>query len=111
MPEVSKTEIGRRFFKMQKEKQVEKAIGKIRQTQGSEWSLYSSSDIEALKQILGEAWVFIERDAWDSVAFTRLSGMDLRELIHIGKEVRDAIISGKTGAEKSMPTLMKKAAS
>ena len=111
MPEVSKTEIGRRFFKMQRKKQVEKAIGKIRQAHGSEWSLYSSSDIEALKQILGEAWVFIERDAWDSVAFTRLSGMDLRELIRIGKEVRDALISGKTGAEKSMPVLMKKAAS
>jgi len=109
MPEVSKTEIGRRFFKMQKEKQVENALGKIRQAQGPEWSLYASGDIEALKQVLGEVWVFIEREAWDSIAFTRLSGMDLRDLIRIGRDVRDAATSGKTAAEKSMPILMKKA--
>ena len=110
MPEVSKTEIGRRFYKIQKEKEVEKAIEKIRQAQGSEWSLYSPGDIEAIKQVLGEVWVFLERDAWDTIAFTRLAGMDLRELIRIGKDIRDTIISGKTGAEKSIPVLMKKAA-
>jgi hypothetical protein len=54
MSEISKTEIGRRFFKLQKEKQVEKAIEKIRQAQGSEWSLYTRGDSEALMQVLGE---------------------------------------------------------
>ena len=109
MPEVSKTEIGRRFFQMQKEKQVEDALGKIRQAHGTEWSLYSSGDIEALKQVLGEVWVFIDRDAWERIAFTRLSGLDLRDLIHIGSDVRATLISGKTGAEKSIPVLVKTA--
>ena len=107
MPEVSKTEIGRRFFKMQKEKQVEKTIEKIRQAQGSEWALYSKSDIDALKEVLGEAWIFIERDSWDQVSFTRLTGIELRELIRYGKDVRDNIISGKAAAEKSLPLLLK----
>jgi hypothetical protein len=108
MSDVSKTEIGRRFFKMQKEKQVEKAIEKIRQAQGSEWVLYSRSDIEALMQVLGEVWIFVERDSWDKIAFTRLSGIELRELIRFGRDVQDSVISGKSAAEKSMPILVRK---
>jgi hypothetical protein len=108
MSEISKTEIGRRFFKMQKEKQVEKAIEKIRQAQGSDWALYSPGDIEALKQVLGEVWIFMERDTWDQVAFTRLSGIELRELIRYGRDVHDSVISGKSAAEKSIPILVRK---
>ena len=108
MSEVSKTEIGRRFFKLQKEKQVEKAIEKIRQAQGSEWVLYSQGDIEALMQVLGEVWIFVERDSWDQIAFTRLSGMELRELIRYGRDVQDSVISGKSAAEKSIPILVRK---
>jgi len=108
MPEVSKTEIGRRFFKLQQEKQVEKAVEKIRQAQGSEWSLYTHHDIEALKTALAETWVYIDRDSWESISFTQLTGTDLRELIHYGKEIRDAVITGKDAAEKTVPVLMKK---
>lgn len=107
MPEVSKTEIGRRFFKMQKDKEVEKAIEKIRQAQGSEWALFTQTDIEALKQVLGEVWIFCDRDTWDQISFTRLSGIELRKLIGVGKEVHDNSISGRGGAEKSFPILFK----
>jgi hypothetical protein len=108
MSEVSKTEIGRRFFKLQKEKQVEKAIEKIRQAQGSEWVLYSQGDIEALMQVLGEVWIFMERDSWDQIAFTRLSGIELRELIRYGRDVHDSVIRGRSAAEKSRPILVRK---
>lgn len=108
MPEVSKTEIGRRFFKMQKEKQVEKAIEKIRQAQGAEWALYSQSDIEALKHVLGDVWTFMDRDTWDQISFTRLSGIELRELIRFGRDSLDTTINGKSSAEKSIPILLKK---
>ena len=108
MSEVSKTEIGRRFFKIQQEKQVEKAIEKIRQAQGSEWVLYSQSDIKALMEVLGEVWIFMERDSWDQIAFTRLSGIELRELIRSGRDVHDSVISGKSAAEKSIPILVRK---
>jgi len=108
MPEVSKTEIGRRFFKLQQEKQVEKAVEKIRQAQGSEWSLYTHQDIESLKRVLAEVWIYIDRDSWEAISFTQLSGIELRELIRFGKDIRDSIISGKDAAEKSMPILMNK---
>lgn len=107
MSEISKTEIGRRFFKMQKEKQVEKAIEKIRQAQGSEWALYTLSDIEALKQVLGEVWIFMERDSWEGIAFTKLTGIDIRELIRFGRDVNDSVISGRTAAEHSILVLLK----
>jgi hypothetical protein len=107
MSEVSKTEIGRRFFKMQKEKEVEKAIEKIRHAQGSEWSFYTQSDIEALKQILGEVWIFLERDSWEKIAFTKLTGIELRELIRFGRDVSESVISGRVGAERSIPLLLK----
>lgn len=108
MPEVTKTEIGRRFFKLQQEKQVEKAVEKIRQAQGSDWSLYTHQDIEALKTVLAEVWIYIDRDSWEQIAFTRLSGIELRELIRFGRDIHDSVISGRTAAEKSMTVLMKK---
>jgi hypothetical protein len=108
MSEISKTEIGRRFFKMQKEKGVEKAIEKIRQAQGTEWTFYTQSDIESLKQVLGEVWIFVERDFWERIAFTKLTGIDIRELIRFGRDVNDSVISGRTAAEQSLAVLLKK---
>ncbi len=107
MPEVSKTEIGRRFFKLQKEKNVEKAIEKIRQSMGSEWSLFTHGDIEALKYILGGCWVFIDRDAWEKISFTRLSGIDLRELIRLGREALDGVMTDQAAVQKATMILSK----
>jgi hypothetical protein len=109
MPEVSKTEIGRRFFKLQKEKSVEKAIEKIRQTLGPEWALFTHGDIEALKYVLGELWVYTDRDAWEKISFTRLTGLELREIIRIGKDGLDNVISGQVAVELSSAILLKSA--
>jgi hypothetical protein len=108
MPEVSKTEIGRRFYKLQKEKNVEKAIEKIRQSMGSEWSLYTQGDIEALKYILGECWVFFDRDTWEKISFTRLTGLHLRELISISKNASENILSGQKAVQMSESILFQK---
>ncbi len=107
MPEVSKTEIGRRFFKLQKEKSVEKAIEKIRQTLGPEWSLFTKGDIEALKYVLGELWVYTDRDAWEKISFTRLTGLELREIIRIGKDGLDNVITGQMVVQLSSSILLK----
>lgn len=106
MPEVSKTEIGRRFFKLHKEKNVEKAIEKIRQGTGPEWSLFTHGDIEALKYILGEIWVYTDRDAWEKIAFTRFTGLDLREIIRIGKNALDNVISGQNAVQMGRAILL-----
>ncbi|MDD1706830.1 MAG: hypothetical protein LUO81_01340 [Methanoregulaceae archaeon] len=107
MPEVSKTELGRRYFKLQKEKSVEKAIEKIRQTMGPEWSLYTQGDFEALKYILGETWVYTDRDTWDKISFTQLTGLELREIIRIGKDTLDNVINGQTAVQMCLAILLK----
>jgi hypothetical protein len=107
MPEVSKTEIGRRYFKLQKMRNVEKVVGKIRRNMGSDWSFYTHEDIEALKYILGECWVYIHRDEWEKIAFTRLSGSELRELIQIGRNSMDKSINEQAAIKEGTSILFR----
>ncbi len=87
MPEVTSDEIGRRKFQIQKEKSVEVAVEKVRQNLGSAWRYLSASDVDALKYILGEAWISIERSTWEKYAFTRLTEKDVWNLIDTAKNV------------------------
>jgi hypothetical protein len=107
MPEVSKTEIGRRFFKLQKEKNVERAIEKIRKNMGPDWKLYTQGDYEAMKHIIGEVWVYIDREKWDAISFTKVSRNDLRELIHLGRQALDRSIDEHTAVENGSQILLK----
>lgn len=106
MPDVSRTEIGRRIFSLQKEKNVEQVIEKIRRNLGDEWKVFSQTDIERLKNILGDAWVFVERDVWEKITFSRLSRMDLFDLIVIGRESKEQEIDERTAVEKALKILM-----
>jgi hypothetical protein len=95
MPEVTEDERGRRIFQIHRELAVETAIEKIRQNIGQDWKLYSASDIDIMKFILGECWIFMARQRWGRCTFTRLSKDDLDSLIKIGKELkRDERLEG-----------------
>jgi hypothetical protein len=87
MPDVSDQERGRRVFQIQKEKHAEEALEKVRKSLGDGWKRFSLVEIRTLKFILGEAWVFIDRKAWEGYSFARLSRDDLDEILGIGKEV------------------------
>lgn len=88
MPEVTEDERGRRVFQIHKEMAVETALEKIRQSVGQDWKLYSASDIDLLKYMLGESWVSMDRSSWGRCTFSRLSRGDLDAIIKIGKEVK-----------------------
>ncbi len=88
MPEVTEDERGRRVFQIHKEMAVETALEKIRQGVGQDWKLYSGSDIEVLKYMLGESWISMDRSVWGRCTFSRLSREDLDAIIKIGKEVK-----------------------
>jgi hypothetical protein len=88
MPEVTEDERGRRIFQVKKEMAVETALEKVRQNIGQDWKLYSASDIEHLKYMLGESWVSMDRKKWEGCSFTRLATKHLDEIIHLGKAVR-----------------------
>ncbi|HVN66715.1 MAG TPA: hypothetical protein VMT31_08900 [Methanomicrobiales archaeon] len=87
MPDVSDQERGRRVFQIQKEKHAEEALEKVRKNLGEGWKRFTLTEIRALKFILGETWVFVDRKAWEGFSFARLSRDDLEEILAIGKAV------------------------
>jgi hypothetical protein len=92
MPDVTSDERGRRIFQIHKEKAVETAVEKIRQSLGPEWKIFSQEDTKILTDILGEAWVSVERSVWENASFTRLTRQDVEEIIRIGHAVKTKTI-------------------
>ena len=88
MPDVTDDERGRRVFQIHKEMAVETAVEKIRQNMGQDWKLYSVSDIDVLKYMLGESWVSMDRKSWGQCTFSRLGREDIDAIIRIGKQVK-----------------------
>jgi hypothetical protein len=84
MPEVSKTEVGRRLFQVHKGKGVETAIKKIRQGIGDDWNMLTRDDTVVLERMLGECWVYLDRTIWEKISFSGLSYQDIRQIITIG---------------------------
>ncbi|MDI6719756.1 MAG: hypothetical protein QMD46_09115 [Methanomicrobiales archaeon] len=107
MPEVTSDEIGRRKFQIQKEKAVEVAVEKMRQNLGSAWRFLSASDVDALKYVLGEAWVSIERSTWEKYAFARLTERDVRSLAETGKNLRNRQIGEHAALEEVREILLR----
>ena len=99
MPEVTSDERGRRVFQIHKEKAAEKAMEKIRKSQGPDWKVFSSSEVEILKYILEETWVALERDTWEKCAFSRLKRSQLESIIEIGKLVKKKEMREDSGVE------------
>ena len=83
MPDVSRTEIGRRMFQLQKEKAVEQVIEKIRQNIGSEWKTLSTADVHLLERLLQAAWVNTDKVAWEKIRFNMCSKEDVQRILSV----------------------------
>jgi hypothetical protein len=107
MPDVSRTEIGRRIFILNKEKHAEAAVEKIRRRCGADWGSVSMEEISLLRELLGEAWVYTERSVWDKIAFSNISMGDLYQIIGIGRNVRERNVAVQKGMEEIIAILPK----
>ena len=107
MPDVTSDERGRRIFQIHKEKAVETAVEKIRQSLGHEWTTFSQEDARTLTDILGEAWVSVERSVWEQASFTRLTRPEIEEIIRIGNAVKNKKIREET-AINEICTILKR---
>jgi len=87
MAEVSRTEIGRRMYSLQKEKNVERVIEKVRKQLGSDWARISQEDQDVLKYMIGEVWVYRERDFWERVQYSRLTVKAILDIVSIGRKL------------------------
>jgi len=87
MPDVSRTDIGRRMFQLQKEKAVEQVIEKIRQNIGSEWKTLSTADVHLLERLLQAAWVNTDKVAWEKIRFNTCSKEDVQRILSVASGI------------------------
>jgi hypothetical protein len=87
MPDVSRTEIGRRMFQIQKQKIVEQVIEKIRMNLGSEWKSFSEKDVHLLERLLEAAWVNTDKAAWEKIRFNTCSQEDVQRILSVGRGI------------------------
>jgi len=105
---VTSEEIGIRMFELQKEREVENAIKRIRKNIGDEWKNLTSEDIEIFEWMLGEAWIYIERDKWRDVPFGELTLSDVNEIINISKKLLKKKLEGQKAMEHVRNILLSK---
>lgn len=105
MPDITSDERGRRVFQIRKESAVESAIEKIRLKLGQDWKLFSAADVDALKYLLGEVWVSVERRMWEGYSFTRLTKKELDDIISAGREAKGGKISEQSAIKQAAKIL------
>jgi hypothetical protein len=85
MSDITRTDIGRRMYQLQKEKGVEKATEKIRDSLGADWKSFSDADIRMLERLLGDAWVSFDRTLWEKIPFGRMKKEDVEHILDVGR--------------------------
>ncbi len=87
MPDVSRTEIGRRMFQIHKEKIIEQIVEKIRLNIGSGWKSFTEKDVHLLERLLEAAWVSFDKAAWEKIRFNTCSQEDVRRILSVGRSI------------------------
>ncbi|MBN2279713.1 MAG: hypothetical protein JXQ65_03955 [Candidatus Marinimicrobia bacterium] len=85
MPDITKTDIGRRMYQLHKEKGVEKATEKIRESLGADWKIIPDADIRLLEQLLGVAWVSFDTRLWEKIPFGQMRREDVERILDTGR--------------------------
>jgi len=86
-PDVTDEEIGMRTFQIRKAQAVERANERLRQGLGSEWSKFTSEEIEAVGYVLGELWAYVAHADWDDLKFSTLGITDTRRILNFAREL------------------------
>ncbi len=108
MPTAHDEEVGRRLFQVHKEKAVEVALEKTRRKMPLEWQSFTSSDVDMLKYMLGEAWISIGRSDWESISFATLTKADLDTILSTAKQVDNKEKLEKIAVDEVCCTIMSK---
>jgi hypothetical protein len=86
-PDVTDEEIGMRTFQIRKARAVERAIERLRQGLGEDWTKFSEPEIEALSFALGELWAYIAHSEWEDLHFGLLTITDVRKILNLTREM------------------------
>jgi hypothetical protein len=93
MPDTSDDTLGRRRFQIQREKAVEEAVEKIRRSPDAGWDSFTDADYTVLRQLLGELWMFLERQKWKQYTFSTLTRQDIADILALGKSEKCTTVS------------------
>jgi len=96
MPHTSDDTLGRRRFQVSRDQAVEAAIEKIRHATDADWHSFSGTDYTLLRTLLGEMWIYLEREKWKEYAFSTLTRQDIRELITLATAEKGRALSRAT---------------
>jgi len=100
MPDVSKTEVGRRLFHVHREKRVEQAIKKMKFGLGPEWRMLTPDEIRILGHLLQCTWNVIDQKVWETIPFARVTKSDIDRILICGEGVCPGNNPSQTAVEE-----------
>lgn len=98
--DVDDEDIGIRTFQIRKERQVERAIEKIRYNMKEDWPKLSAEDEQILEWALGETWAMTGFTEWDHISFSFMNFEDAQQIILLGREVIEHRMPGTKAIEQ-----------
>ncbi|MCL5291570.1 MAG: hypothetical protein M1548_03450 [Actinobacteria bacterium] len=98
--DVNDEDIGIRTFQIRKQRQVERAIEKIRFNMGKEWQKLSAEEEEILEWALGEAWAMMGFSDWEHIGFSFMEYADAQQIILLAREVVEHRMPGTKAIEQ-----------
>jgi hypothetical protein len=106
MPDVSQAEVGRRLYHVHREKRVERAIKKIKESMGPEWKSFTQDEIQVLGHLLQCTWNVIDQKVWDDISFGKLKKGDVQKILSFGEGVGPNKSPDKTVVEEIKKILL-----
>jgi len=85
---VSDESLGIRLHEVNRQRAVDRAIERLRHGLRADWHYLTSDDHANLRWLLGEMWATSNRDAWESLHFSKLDLQQARRLVGIGDRLR-----------------------
>jgi hypothetical protein len=89
-----------------KGKNVERVVERIRKQLGADWTHFSQEDQDLLKYVIGELWVYKEREFWDMVQYPRITVIAVLDIIAIGRKSLSHEIDTRKTVEEATAILL-----
>lgn len=98
--DIDDEDIGIRTFQIRKQRQVERAIEKIRFNLGDNWKRLSPEEKEVLEWALGETWAMMGHQDWEHTGFSLMNFGDVQQIILLAREVIEHKTPGTRAIEQ-----------
>ena len=95
--EVDEETVGMRAYHVKKARASERAVDRMRQALGTDWSKQNNDDVEKIRWVLGDLWAFISRADWENIFFSEVNYKVVSEIRDIAQKMLDHEKVGAVG--------------